>query len=275
MTNILKIPANSQVYLTAICDSDKDKFDVVDFITCERESTFPAAWAYWKMEEETSGDRIDATGNGHDLIPYTESYHRAPGYATGVIGNAVSLDRVELPYGVTMLQTASGPTAPVDSHFTYVMWVNIPALTEPGISGATLLEFTALGYADLSFYANDYDFEGNKGIAIRATAGLDVYIMPELVAGTDPRVFEFTPSTWHFVVLYYDGTGLYLEVDNVLVASDLGSCTTVNGEMATLIGGAQFGVDPTLVDLAGVYLEAIDSAMRTQLYNSGAGWSPY
>jgi hypothetical protein len=68
MTNILKIPANTQAYLTAQRDEVEDVFDVVEFTwPYINEIVFPEPWAYWKFEEE-SGTRFDATGHGRNLL---------------------------------------------------------------------------------------------------------------------------------------------------------------------------------------------------------------
>ena len=70
MTNVLKIPANSQAYLIATRDITQDKFDVRKFAYDFKNAVvFPEPWAYWKMEEDGCADRVDATGNGHELVP--------------------------------------------------------------------------------------------------------------------------------------------------------------------------------------------------------------
>ena len=64
MTNVLKIPANSQAYLFATRDIAQDKFDVrrfaYDFVNVV---AFPEPWAYYKFEEPNGSELwVDATG---------------------------------------------------------------------------------------------------------------------------------------------------------------------------------------------------------------------
>ena len=88
MTNIIKIPANTRMRMKAVRDEAADKFDVVDMSFKFEDAAFPTPWAYWKMEEDGT-DRIDATGNGHDLSPW--GYTQYPERIAGKIDNAVQL----------------------------------------------------------------------------------------------------------------------------------------------------------------------------------------
>jgi hypothetical protein len=87
---------------------------------------------------------------------------------------------------------------------------------------------------------------------------------------------------WHFICLYYDGTGLYLEVDNGLVDSDLGSWEDYGVDLGPWSiwpwvdhsegYDASHGVG---FDEVGIWLVALTEAQRTYLYNSGAGRTLY
>ena len=239
MTRILRIPANSQAYLTAMRDSAQDKFDVVDYVFPYLNAMdFPAAWAYWKMDE-SSGTRADATGNGHHL-PQSGS----PGYDTGKIGNAViSSSNSD---GLRLEEIAW----PVTGNFMIAMWIKIAA--DGGV-----------------------DFNSNMGIWAEAI-GSNWYMYAATDACFAESAYIYSLDEWHFICVYHDGVGLYIEIDGVEAASDLGAHGITDPYGVTYIYGLPAG--QASWDEVGIWVgdnATAAIARRAELYNGGAGWSPY
>lgn len=247
MTNVLKIPANSQAYLIATRDVAQDKFDVrkfaYDYINA---IALPAPWAYWKMNE-TIGTRIDSTGNGHDL-----SVHTASGlsYAAGKFGNCA-------------------------------------VMVEPGVTGPQQLENLGTGMDQsgdkpftMACWWKWHDDGGASGYP--ATVNSDAPIWWDIASGncgvycnTDDRYVEdystHAQDTWIHTIVVYDGSALNLYTNNVLKQSDAGGSGNDNDSFPLYVYSDGASVTFSLDELI-FWDVALTEAQRNQLYNSGAGY---
>ncbi len=240
MANILRIPANSEIEMMVIRDSVQDKFDVVDFVfDYINAAAFPTAWAYWKMEE-MSGTRMDSSGNGHDWPSYN-----SPGCGTGKLGNALTSST-----NSDGLRKDAPDFWPIDinTQFTISFWAKI------AINGGI-------------------DFNTNMGIWLEGWAGHGIggYISCNMNWIDIP--YTYPADEWMFVVIYHDGTGLYLEINNTAVANSPGAHEREDDLGTTYVFGIASGA--MAFDEVGIWLQALTPAQRSQLWNNGAGWSPY
>jgi hypothetical protein len=87
-TDIIKIPAGTQVYLTAERDVVDDAFDVTEFTwPYLNAAPFPEPWAYYKFEEPNESELwVDATGKNNHLRRNL-AYEPLPTSTTGKINN--------------------------------------------------------------------------------------------------------------------------------------------------------------------------------------------
>jgi hypothetical protein len=211
--------------------------------------SFPIAWGYWKMEE-TSGDRFDSSGHARILEDYYwETEH--VGIATGKLGNAAKFFTDDN----CALNLEDGPDFSNDTQWTVTFWFNGTDLVA---DSSTPVEIECgFDYLDIGYYSNggnNFNFSllaGNRSIDVNIT---------------------LTVGDWHFVAIYYDGIGIYLEVDNVLIASDIGR-TGISDYYSMVVTGYEPGNG--YVDELGVWLIALTAEQRSQLWNNGNGWSPY
>lgn len=253
MTNILRIPANTQAYLTAIRDAAADKFDVMEFTyQYGNQASFPPAWAYWKMEE-ASGNRLDSSGNNRTLS-LDSGY--AVGYDLGILGNCSKFTANNQALIMSEEWDTRG-----DTKFTITCWMKMVAN-----AGGThrVLELTS-----------------NVVLWMKSDNMTKCYFEAGSESGgaVSWAIYDF--NVWYFVCVYYDGTGLHLEVNNVEVASDAVVPTfDLVDEFSwggTWVGYPHPSASPPTgyFDEVGIWLQALTAGQRAQLYNSGAGWSPY
>ena len=274
MANIFRIPANSKAYLFATVDEATGKFDVTKLAVVPRPDPFPTPWGYWKLEEE-SGNRIDSTGNGHTLTP--DGYAHSPTQATGKVGNCAEFvgdGYSDSPH----FQISDSFPLGTDQNFTVAFWLK----STRSDTGSMIRYFylLAVDYAD---WWNQIDFElwcGNPyevdGLYCWATAGYydEEYNWHAVEAATDPNSYTLEENTWHFICFYYDGGGIYLEVDNALVASGLGKHgMTVQPDMLRL--GFPDNSQTVHLDELGIWDVALTQAQREYLWNNGGGRSLY
>lgn len=259
MTNILRIPANSQGYLTAIRDNAVDKFDVVDFTYNYLNSDFPEAWAYWKLEE-ASGTRVDSSGNDRHLAPAGANL---PDSSTGVLGNQAHFTGNASSQNRLELAECWDPSG--DKQFTYSFWVKSPEV--PLTSYASFIITSNLSVTIQGAYG-DY---GEEGLIVTVNTE-DPW---NLWISGDPDVYLLPPGVSAHFFIVYDGVGLYVYVDNVLAMSASGSHgMTANMDVVKFGMPAHSSVE-SWVDEFGIWEVALTAEQRAQLYNSGAGWSPY
>ncbi len=259
MANIIRIPANSQVYLTARRNTAQDKFNVIEYVyPYENAEAFPPAWAYWKCEE-TSGNRADATGNGNAWNEINDEVVDM----LGKLGSAAVL--FTGTSGITEnLATATSYTFDLTGNFTIVFWIYVNR--------------TGSGSADLygSYGAGTYDVSSwitlGNGASV-ASVNFDCGKQP---SGSLYVTANISLDAWHMVCLYYDGTGLHLEIDNTEIDSDLGTTRNLLDNGKVDWGGVwPYNIMGVGFDGHGVWLQALTPAQRSQLWNNGAGWSPY
>ncbi len=276
MTNILRIPANTQAYLFVRRDIAQDKFDVkkfvYDYVNAE---SFPPAWAYWKMEEDGT-NRLDSSGNGRYLYP--NGYANQPLRADGKINYCAKF--VGDNYGVNF-RSDEVFTMGADQNYTFAFWVKCN-FTATG-SSVNYFQFSLTDFVedpgsflDVRIMGN-YTLWGMDELYIKTTCGYydAEWVWHELFITTDPNSYTLESDTWHFVCVYYDGTGLYMEIDNVLFGSDLGKHNIPTSPTRIIVGNAVHSGTQSYIDEAGIWDVALTADQRSQLWNSGAGWSPY
>ncbi len=259
---ILEIAPNSQGYLTVSHDSLQDKHDILSWTynygNADVVAAFPDAWAYWKMEE-TSGTRVDSSGNSRDLALTADEVS----YTTGKLGNCLVLPTTAGASPYDMLTYAGNPDLSGDAKFTISFWFYFHS------------ESAGHSYAYIDLGSADGD--GGVGLTFhRALGATNVHITATVYALQAVTGAMVTPDAWHFITVYYDQVGLYIDVDNANEASALGT-----SEIPADSGTIQFStISENLTwrfDEVGYWVgaNALSATQRTQLYNSGSGWSPY
>jgi len=209
--------------------------------------------------EEESGRRTDASKNGHDV---TEPDAEVPD-AVGKIGTAAFFPGTN---GTNQnLLSPSELDLTSDAKFMYAFWIKHHIISNPA------------SYCEMYF-----NFGADVNLTIGVDSGeTDAY----LYAATQSLTIDLsatptlTPDALHFICVYYNQTGLYLEADNTAIANDAGS----SGEDWPAGYVSMGGVYPNnevsfIVDECGVWVgadaeEAI--SRRAELWGGGAGWSPY
>lgn len=201
-------------------------------------------WGYWKFEE-ASGDRIDATGNGNRFIPES-----AMGNTTGIIGNGIQFAAFD------GIDAEAGPDLRDNVHFLYALWAKPHIVNNTSIRRALdigsdveieLMQNTGQSKYYIGVYAGDLWFD---------TAEI------------------YDPDQLNLIVLYFDGIGLYLEVNNTLAGFALGY--TNIGEQNPIYAFISRDVS-CMVDEMGIWTgQAADAkiADRDAIWNNGAGSQP-
>jgi hypothetical protein len=178
---------------------------------------------------------------------YEWEYHGDyPSYSSGVVGNGVLFDS-DLPSEkpnntyAELLYTEDVP--PINNgNFTCAFW-----FYGEGSEYASIL----CGFeCDLESTGGDYD--------------ISIYTDYQFIYAPG----AITPNTWHFICFYFDGTGLYLEIDNIPIASDIEDIegSVEEGSYQTHVGWPYNG--KFKVDELRIYLAALTVEQRTQLYNA-------
>ncbi len=260
MTNILRIPANSQAYLTVIRDSAVDKFDIVDYkYGYLNPIPFPTPWAYWKLEETIGNPRLDSTGNNRTLTEVNQDVDSG----VGKIGTAAyfpDTDGTQQNLNTNDL----APDLTGNKKFTVSFWIKFHRI--------------ATSTFEIDFYCN---FAAGDGVYL--TLGLkNLQTNAYIYAGTTSRFLQctniITPDVYHFVTLYYNQVGLYLEIDNVAIVSSLGVSGVTYAPGKVSFGG----ISPNnkmsiLLDEVGYWVgdNALTADQRSYLWNNGVGRSLY
>lgn len=209
-------------------------------VTTPPPAGFAPAWAYWTFDEVT-GDYLDVSGNGRTMFR-----QGAPASVPGIVDQAMSVD--------TNTKGCSRPDAwPTAGHFMIAFW------------------------AKLSSVGGGLDFNSNVGIYMEGGAA-------DIQSGyvtTDDRWIDIpagiSTDALHFFVIYHDGTGLFLEVDNVPAANDPGASGFAGPYATSSIYGIPGGI-AAVADECGIWVGAdADTAIaaRATLWNGGAGINPY
>lgn len=157
------------------------------------------------------------------------------------------------------LGCASAPDLTSDAEFTIAFWFKARLAGSPAS-------------------AVSWNFVDEAAIAIAFEPGQEAAHIsaetPELGCDSGNVIAQ---DVWHFAVVYFDGTGLYILIDDEEVASDLGSSTGIASQGSGIAMGTDY---PAAMDVAidelGYWVgeNALTSEQRSQLYNSGAGIRP-
>ena len=181
----------------------------------ETESDFLEA--YYPCDDE-SGNLVDATGNGFDLVPV------GPGFTyevEGQAGNAVQLD------GNTWARVASFPRLP-EGDFTICILANITSLATVDV----------LWYIDASSPSSRVFLrEANPDtsqVEIQVISGGVTTNLFDLAAGT------FVADEWHLYTLRRNGSSVILRKDNSDTSLGSHSGTASNTANSSLTLGASF-----------------------------------
>jgi hypothetical protein len=213
----------------------------------------PPSWAYWKFEEE-NGNRIDATGNGHDFVPFIYEGLGDPSRVIGKLDYGIRCDYIETYPGNEALLGSSG-------------W-------EPGIIGSSL---------SLWIKAHATTFTTMEVLYIYGTITVEftydnISKYKLVVTGYIETDYIYDQDTWYFIVVTKDNNGVYLYVNNVLAGTylyDMSLNPLVNPGILFIASGFDSGCYG-FVDEYGIWDNVVlTESQRDKLYNNGNGWSPY
>lgn len=253
-TNILRLPANTQAYLTVERNSARDTFDIREFTFNYGLEAAPVAFPEpWAYwkMDETGGTRADSISD-HDLV---ESALLIPSYASGVISNAIKMEVIDFETaGLTC--TANTPSM---TEWSFVTWFNFPNATW-GYSGV------ALRFGDLSVYLNSWGETYGEGFNINVGG----------ISGWEFGSYDYywgdasKCNSWHMLSIYYDGS-THIEIDGVELGSISGTAIITSAETVSVdIWNVADGV-VVLIDEWGIWTQALTAGQQSYLYNSGAG----
>jgi hypothetical protein len=209
--------------------------------------SFPQAWAFWKLDE-ASGTRYDSSGNGRHLAETSGTVNGDNGWAHfDVFTNQLWRE----PPGCPNLNGKTG--------YTYAFWFKPKYLSYRSSYNAVGFNIVLGANVNRSNSTGKWRFE-----VWNDYADIDCgYILDD--------------ETEHLAVIYFDGSKLYLEIDNVPVAnasSDAYDYDT-DGYSAGIYGAYQTGYCEGWARNFGIWEVMLTPAQRAQLWNGGAGWSPY
>jgi len=205
--------------------------------------------AYYSLEE-ASGTRADATGRGNDL----DTPVNTPGNTTGKIGNAISLVAGS---SQAIYRASTTDLVMNGSFYTVCCWVKLTS-----VSSNTL-------WAKWNHPNKEYGCYVEGSIFKHA-------VSPDTSAQTTLSSTFGTPATgtWYFVACWYDGTKIYIQVNNGTIDSTNYSSGIANGTNPFAVGRLSSGglyLMNGAVDELGVWKRVLTSDERTDLYNSGTG----
>lgn len=205
--------------------------------------------AYYKLS-----DTSDATGNSNTL-----TNNNSVTFDAGLIGNAADLGSSN----TNKFLSIASDFGINGGNITISLWVKLNAEIASSTWGFAYMPANSPGIA----YGIVYEYNsGTRRIHIERVkfggAGADIYTTVTL--GT---------STWHHIVLTYDGTNLISYLDGIASSPSATSGTGVS------TGTTEFDLGNTVtslyastkIDEAGVWSRALSSTEVTQLYNSGVG----
>lgn len=249
--SIIKLPANSQALVEIVYDKNQSKFDVLSMeYNYMNGAAFPAAWAYYKFEEE-SGTRYDSSGNGNHLHDGIEGYTPSSN-DTGKIGNCIKFVHDDGSPGLY----ADISWVPSGGLFTFAFWFKATG----GGSSRSACDINSNIDIDMKWNA-----DGSK---FKIVVAGDYYYFA--------TGYDCNPDTWYFIVIYGDGTGVFIDVNNTCVASDTQyGPELVSNYGVTYIAASGYAGQTCWLDELWIGPTCLTSEQRTQLYNGGAGWSPY
>lgn len=260
MTDILRIAPGTRTHMQAKYNAIHGKFDVTRVVQgFVNPPAFPAAWAYWKLDE-ASGSRLDSSGNARHLTPHGTTL---PDSAAGVLGDQAHFAGSNLVQNRLELAECWNPAD--DKKFTYSFWVKSPA-----VDGSSYASFILTSNLSVTIQGA-YGFYGTNGLIMTVNTE-DPW---SLWISGDPGVYLFPPNTESHVCIVYDGVGLYVYVDTVLEMSATGTHGMTDNMNVVKFGMPDAVGVESWCDEFGIWEVALTSDQIARLYNSGAGWSPY
>lgn len=201
--------------------------------------------AYWQFEEAADENRVDATGNGSDLVPTNN-----PARVDGKIDFGT-----EFVFGNSeVLTCASNSFLTVGSEFTFAGWVN------------------------LSSYAGGFIFKKADGGAdeialvvapLTGTSVFAFYLFNSLTSELTTLYATSAPNpaldAWHFIAVWLEDGICKIQVDNGVVDSVAMATPSSLGDftMGTALDGK--------LDEWGKWSRALTQAERTFLFNYSNG----
>lgn len=218
-----------------------------------------ALLAQWHFDESSGAIAADATGS----FPGVRSGTGSSFGASGIVGNAVSLDAAQNGY------VSMGNVLPfATGDFSLVAWVN--TLATQGVAVVTKHE---------SFSENGYliviNQTGGGGQPGKAT-----FVASEFVAMAVTSTTSVNDGAWHQIVgVYYDGGDEEIYVDGVPVEATGASEPIVPNSAPFLIGAVNANGTPQgsytgLVDEVQVYDHALTANQVAFLYEHPAHTVP-
>jgi hypothetical protein len=216
-----------------------------DLYLC-RIGSVPAPTEVRQTREDISGYDRDLSDTGTDPT----------GNVQGKIANASYFSGS----GEQLLTLNSAPDLTADAEFTVAVRVKMHASATPG--------------SDTEWHFTIGDLEVKIGIKNGQTAGFVSATTPSLTCSTGNIL---TQDRWWFIVIYFDTSGLYIEVDDTDEASDAGASTGIVAPAAGIEAGLDAaGVVAFSIDELGLWVgdNALSAAQRTVLYSGNYGQRP-
>lgn len=218
--------------------------------------------SHWTLDE-ASGTRVDSClAFANDLTD-----NNTVTQAAGKVGNAgqFKLANVEALSRVDNASLSMGTGV----RMTVAAWVYADSFTS-GSDGAHMI----IGKRDENVGSLEWYLR-----AINATAKFNLEVSPNgatpVTSVTDP--IARSTDTWYFVVAWYDGVNLNIQVDMGVITSTAFTGDLFNGT-ADFVIGAYDGISPALrecwdgrLDLISLYKRVLTDNERAQHYASGAG----
>lgn len=170
-----------------------------------------------------------------------------PGYNTGICNNAIAL--YEANMGLTQSENFDITGSGIDK-FTYTFWCKLAGDGFKIESNCTIKFLESGGKYKIWVNAGDLTIQSN---------------------------YIFDPGIWYYVVVYYDGSGLHADINDVPVTSVMGPHNIAGKAAEFVVEALTVEPDtpvPVLLDDFKVYTGSLTAAERTYWYNGGSGRCP-
>lgn len=217
---------------------------VIQFASSPAASLLDGLLAYWTLDE-TSGNRVDSSGNGYNLTD-----QGGTGSGAGVIGNCATFDG-------SSQYLYDNTTFPASATWTVCAWINTTI-----ISGAVILcDPSGMGIILLINYG------GASGIEVFTNGGSEYESSPLDVADGNWHYIAVTADSGNTVSFYADGIPCGTASLGGTNAGPWGSYLPMSvGE----VYGSGLGIIGSIDELA-VWNIALTRAQITELYQRGSG----
>jgi hypothetical protein len=244
---------------------------------------FPAAWAYWKMEE-ASGNRVDSSGNGRDL---SDTGGNPMLSGPGIIDLGMQSAVPTFPYCIYCEVARSDESFDGSAGFSVALWLQLSPSPDFFLEGVSTLNTEVWFQGYTPTFEDGFTFNLRVLFAENYGPGIKGLVTMELNRNNyteylSAYVFDcMSYDILHFLVFTYNNatTTSTIKLDNVLIYTD---STQLN--IPPIVG--MFTVDvnvnsnrgPTnsaIIDEYSIWDRPLTDQNISDLYNSGAGWSPY